>query len=392
MQPPDLPGNREAITRTDLELPPDLDPIACAIVAYTADSLSPGALGAIALRLAERGIAALRLNVSGDASGDGYDVGSSAWLRMATESIVDASTSLAQDVAAPLVLVGHSFGGLAAVHAAQHLATARAIAVIASPSAVSDETGESEANAPDGHLDSARHTSSSASTQDILGSMKLPLLILHGPGDDEVGIDHAASLFGFASHPKSFVSLDQADHGLTNRPDAEYVGSVVAAWASRYVGVSEDRYARLPLSDNRIVARTGAEGYRTEMMANGHPLIADEPEAVGGTNAGPTPYNFLAAALAACTTITLRMFADRRGWPLESVTATVTHSKIHAEDCRSCEERVGKIDHLHRILDFEGPLDEAQRQRLLEIADKCPVHRTLTSEIEIDTELNPVEE
>jgi putative redox protein len=220
-----------------------------------------------------------------------------------------------------------------------------------------------------------------------IGSLSKALLVLHSPFDEIVGIDNATEIFVAAKHPKSFVSLDRADHLLTNREDSRYVGSVIAAWARKYLdGPQTERKAGLP-SDNRIVARTETGGFRTEIMANGHPLVADEPVSVGGTNTGPSPYELLAAALGACTTMTLRMYADRKGWPLEASEVHMTHQKVHCEDCGESQNPRSKIDHLVRDLVLEGPLDDAQRRRLLEIADRCPVHRTLHSDIKIETSL-----
>ena len=223
---------------------------------------------------------------------------------------------------------------------------------------------------------------------DAIADLEQALLIMHSPVDKVVGIDNASEIFRAAKHPKSFVSLDTADHLLSRAEDSRYAAGVIANWARRYIGEEQrERKAARP-GDNRVVVRTGASGYRTEVLANGHPLIADEPLSVGGTNTGPSPYELLTAALGACTTMTLRMYADRKGWPLEAAESRLEHEKIHCVDCADAAGNgQPKIDHISREIVVEGPLDDDQRQRLLAIADRCPVHRTLHSEIEITTVL-----
>jgi putative redox protein len=224
-----------------------------------------------------------------------------------------------------------------------------------------------------------------ASMKSSIEELDRALLVFHSPIDTVVGIEHATEIFVNARHPKSFVSLDTADHLLSDARDAKYVGAVIASWARKYVGRPQEE-RKLPRSgENLVVARTGASGYRTDVLANGHPLTSDEPAAVGGTNTGPTPYELLAAALGACTTMTLRMYADRKGWPLEAAEARLRHEKTHCEDCADAGAQSSRIDHFVRELLVEGPLDDAQRQRLLEIADRCPVHRTLHSDIKVST-------
>jgi uncharacterized OsmC-like protein len=217
--------------------------------------------------------------------------------------------------------------------------------------------------------------------EEVIRNLDAALLILHAPLDEIVSIDNAARIFRHARHPKSFVSLDQADHLLSDPADSRNAGTVIGAWAGRYVGEPQhDRKQRAP-NDNRVVVRTGREGFRTDVLANGHALVADEPAAVGGTNAGPSPYELLAAALGACTSMTLRIYADRKDLSLEEVTVRLRHEKVHAEDCAHCEERDAKIDQIDREIDLAGDLSDADRRRLLEIAGRCPVHRTLEGDI-----------
>ncbi|MBT8100319.1 MAG: OsmC family protein, partial [Gammaproteobacteria bacterium] len=204
--------------------------------------------------------------------------------------------------------------------------------------------------------------------------------------DDVVEIDNASEIFLAAKHPKSFVSLDSADHLLTRNDDSRYAGSVIAAWASRYLPAGESE-KEAPAGDTATVATTYATGFRTEIVSAGHRLIADEPKSYGGTNKGPSPYDLLSSALASCTTMTLRMYAARKKIDLQSATVRIEHAKIHAKDCGDCESSSGKIDEFLKELRLEGDLNDEQRQRMLEIADMCPVHRTLHGEIKIRTEL-----
>jgi putative redox protein len=210
-------------------------------------------------------------------------------------------------------------------------------------------------------------------------------LVLQSPIDDTVGIDNASQIFLAARHPKSFVSLADADHLLTRRRDALYAAHMIAAWAERYVEAppaAADENARAV-----VVSETGEGKFQQSVAVGPHHFLADEPAAVGGMDSGPSPYDLLIAGLGACTAMTLRLYADQKGLPLTGVSVTLRHAKIHAADCTTCETKEGKIDRIERTIALEGPLDAAQRARLLEIADKCPVHRTLTSEVEIRTAL-----
>jgi putative redox protein len=212
------------------------------------------------------------------------------------------------------------------------------------------------------------------------------LLIIHSPQDRTVPVSHAETIFAAAGEPKNFISLDEADHLLTNADDSRYVGSMIAAWARRYLETPQEEVKEARPGDNRVVARTES-GYRTEILANGHPLVADEPLRVGGTNSGPTPYELLSSALSACTAITLRMYADRKGWPLEAVEVRLKHEKVHCDDCVEAEEGGSRIDRFTREVRVEGDLDAEQRRKMLRIAERCPVQRTLLTPADIRTTL-----
>ena len=212
--------------------------------------------------------------------------------------------------------------------------------------------------------------------------------MFHAPRDAVVGIDNAGEIFKAAKHPKSFVSLDDADHLLSRRADAAYVADILAAWAARYLPQEQSTEDELAGIKGEVVVAEAGEGRFTQIVKSGqHRLIADEPTSVGGDDKGPGPYDYVLAGLGACTSMTVRMYAERKGWPLERVIVGLDHRKIHAEDCADCETKAGKLDEIERTLVFEGDLDPDQRARLLEIADKCPVHRTLTHEIKIRSTL-----
>lgn len=351
----------------------------------------------ISRALTSAGIGVLRFDFTGlgESEGDFADTNFSSNV----DDLVAAAEFLARDYAAPQLLIGHSLGGAAVLHAAARLPASTAVVTIGAPcdpahvrKLLSSDAATIEA---DGQalvtlagrtftvkkqflddLDTARMRAT-------IHSLRKALLICHAPFDQIVGIENAAHIFEQARHPKSFLSLDQADHMLSRPRDSRYVGAMIAAWASAYV--THDAEEQPAEDDSRVVVRTAQGGFFTDIYANGHHFVADEPIAVGGTNQGPTPYDLLAAALGACTTITVQMYADRKGWPLEYAVARLRHQKIHADDCATCETRDGNIDQIERELEFVGPLDDAQRQRLREIADKCPVHHTFKGEIAVHT-------
>jgi len=219
-----------------------------------------------------------------------------------------------------------------------------------------------------------------------ISGLRKALLIFHSPTDEVVGIDNASRIFAAARHPKSFVSLADADHLLSRRSDAAYVANLIAAWAERYLEMAPRPGTEDQIEPGVVVVReTGQGRLQQEIRAGTHRLIADEPLDAGGGDSGPTPYDLLLASLGACTAMTLRLYAERKGLPLDRVTVRLRHAKIYAADCAQCETREGKIDRIQREIMLEGALDQDTRARLLEIADKCPVHRTLTSEVDIVT-------
>jgi len=224
------------------------------------------------------------------------------------------------------------------------------------------------------------------SFHDRIATMRKALLIFHAPTDGTVGIENASIIFQAAKHPKSFCSLDGADHLLTRREDAAYVAEMLAAWASRYIAGAAAAEQEEALAAGTVsVSETGAGKFQQRVLAGAHRLLADEPADVGGMDSGPTPYDFLAIGLGACTSMTIRLYAERKQIPLDHVEVLVAHEKRHAEDCIDCEKESARIDYFDRILRLSGTLTEEQRASLIAIADRCPVHRTLEAGARIVT-------
>ncbi|WP_224959828.1 bifunctional alpha/beta hydrolase/OsmC family protein [Geomonas subterranea] len=395
-----------------LELPDDERPVAYAIFAhcFTCSKNIKAAVN-ITRAMSSRRIAVLRFDFTGlgESEGDFADTNFSSQV----SDLVAAARFLEREYEAPRLLVGHSLGGSAVLVAAGEIPSAAAVATIAAPFSPSHlrrllgehaEIAERQGEATV-HLGGSDFTIRKSLLDDLeaqrpaetLAHLKGALLVLHSPADAIVNIDNAAQIFQAAHHPKSFVSLGTADHLLSGAEDSRYAGEVIASWATRYLDTAGTGPVAQPQSqaaDNRVTARTGAEGFRTEIFANGFSLTADEPVSYGGSNEGPSPYEFLMAGLAACTTMTVQMYARRKGWPLVDALVRLSHHKVHAEDCRDCESQDRRIDTFVRELELIGELDQEQRQKLLEIAGKCPVHRTLTSEIRVETTLkeSPVQE
>ncbi len=385
-----------------LDLPADGAADAYAVFAHCFTcSKDLKAVGAISRMLVRERIGVLRFDFTGlgQSGGDFADTTFSSNV----EDLVAAAEYLSSRERRPAILVGHSLGGAAVLHAAHRLPGVRAVATIGAPSDPAHVLKHIESSRADIERDGEATVRIAGrpfrikrrfledleeeSMRAAIGDLRRALLVMHSPVDEVVGIDNAARIYELARHPKSFVSLDDADHLLTDPRDARYVGRVLAAWASAYLPEREEPAEAEP-SPAGVVTRTAAGGYRTEVVAGQHTLIADEPLAVGGTNEGPTPYDLLAGALGACTGMTLRMYAERKGWPLEEVRVRLVHGRVHAKDGAACEdEPTACMDSIRREVRIVGPkLDDAQRARLLEIAERCPVHRTLEAGVRIETE------
>lgn len=313
-----------------------------------------------------------------------------------------ASEYLEENYEAPKLLIGHSLGGAAALFAAEKLQNIEAVVTIAAPfdpyhltKMISEdldeikEKGEAKVSIggrPFTIKQSFIDDLNSHDAEEVANELKKPLLIFHSPQDKTVNIDNAAKIYTAARHPKSFISLDGANHLLTDKNDSAYVGNVIAGWVRRYLKVEEHEKNALK-SESKVAVQTSDESYTTQIKAGKHRLVADEPEDVGGADQGPTPYDLLSSALGACTSMTLQMYSKRKKWDLKEVTVHLNHDKDYAQDCADCEKSTAKIDQFERKIELKGDLDETQRKRLLEIADKCPVHKTLHSDISVKTSL-----
>ena len=358
----------------------------------------------ISRALAERGFAVLRFDFTGLGASDGEFSNTNFSSNVA--DLVAAAHYLRDNWQAPALMIGHSLGGAAVLMAAGSCEEVKAVATIGAPADAAHVAQNFSAD-----LDQIRQKGAAEvmlggrtftitkqflddmagqSLEDHIARLHKALLIFHAPRDEIVGIDNATRIFVAAKHPKSFVSLDDADHLLSRRQDAIFVADMLAAWAQRYIPRNEQQDQLPPAPPPGVVrvADSGIGRFQQHIVVDGHRLIADEPENYGGLATGPSPYDFLGIALGSCTAMTLKMYADRKKLDLKHVQVDVSHKKVHADDCAACGEgHDGRIDLFERVLSLEGDLDEAQRQRLLQIADRCPVHRTLEKSSAIVTAL-----
>ena len=362
----------------------------------------------IANALTDVGFGVLRFDFTGLGMSDGEFANTD--FTSNTDDLVAAADWLRTAHRAPQLLIGHSLGGSAVLAVAGSIAEVRAVATIGAPSGTEHVTRlfspspdriQSDGGA-EVQLAGRTFTVRRQFVDDLrnhvvterVAAMRKPLLVLHSPIDNTVGIDNAAEIFLAARHPKNFVSLDGADHVLSGVCDAEFAASMIGAFANRYVVDESGALDAPPATAPVVVAETSQGAFLNHVVVGRHRLLADEPESVGGFDAGPSPYDFLGAALGACTSMTLRMYADRKKLPLDHVTVEVTHGKVHADDCMECADnerlagRTGMIDRFDRVLHIAGDdLTDADRAKLVEIADKCPVHRTLSAASSIVTRL-----
>jgi uncharacterized OsmC-like protein/fermentation-respiration switch protein FrsA (DUF1100 family) len=381
---------------------PEREPVAYALFAHCF-TCGKDVLAAkrIAVTLAAKGIAVLRFDFTGLGSSEGDFANSTFSSNVA--DLVHAANHLRQTRKAPAILIGHSLGGAAILAAASQIPDAKAVVTIAAPADPAHVTGLFKDHIEDirkhGKVEVSLAGRPFPITRQFLDdiaehclmahvkNLHKALLVMQSPTDDTVGIDNATRIFVTAKHPKSFVSLAGADHLLTDKRDAAYVADVIAAWSERYIDSVVPEQAADPGKAPRmvVVRETRNSRLQQSISIGPHHMLADEPLAAGGEDTGPGPYDFVLAGLGACTSMTLRLYADRKSLPLERTTVTLSHNKIHAQDCAECETRDGMLDQIDLVIAMEGNLDTEQRRRLMEIADKCPVHRTLTSEIRIVT-------
>ncbi len=354
----------------------------------------------IASRLAAMGLAVLRFDFTGLGHSGGEFENTSFTTNI--DDLVAACDYLTCRDMPPGLLIGHSLGGAAVLKAAQQLPSVKAVATIGAPFDPAHVTGNFTEALPrikaegvaEVDLAGRRIRIGQPFIEDIsqenlkaaIAGLNRALLVLHAPRDEFVSIDNAAQIFLAAKHPKSFVTLDDADHLITRPADAEYAAEVIAAWAGRYLDLRPPAPPKGAPEGVVRVSEVDPDGFLQDVNSGpSHHALADEPKAYGGTNRGMTPYGFLAAGLGACTSMTIRMYARRKKWPLTHVSVDVTHDKVHAQDAKATTD--AKADHFFRKIRLEGELDDAQRAKLLEIADKCPVHRTLEQSSVVETEL-----
>ena len=354
--------------------------------------------------LRERGFTVLRFDFTGlgESEGEFADTNFSTNV----DDLRAAISAMRQESMAPNILIGHSLGGAAVLDLADEIEEVKLVATIGAPSEPRhvvhlfdesamqqiEETGQADISLggrpftiKKQFLDDVNE----ASVLKKLGSSQKPLLICHSPTDNVVGIDNAQKIYRAAKHPKSFVSLDGADHLLSKKEDAEFVSTLVASWAARFIGSPESDDSAESTDDHAggVTVTERDMVFTQDVTAGRHHVVADEPTSAGGADLGFTPYDLLLAALGTCTSMTLRMYAKRKGLNVDAIEVKLQHDRIDASDCERCEDQSGKVDQIRRLIRIEGDLTDAQRKRMLEIANKCPVHRTLHNQKQITSEL-----
>jgi uncharacterized OsmC-like protein/esterase/lipase len=381
-----------------LDFPLGSKPKAFAIFAHCFTcSKNLKAVDNISAALTNNDIAVLRFDFTGlgQSKGDFSDTNFSTNLA----DLEKAYEFLAQNYYAPQIIIGHSLGGAAVLHAVSNMPNIKAVVTIGAPSDPlhvkhllkngEDEIiskGEADVNIGGRTFKIKKQFIDDLEKNDaasIIGGLNRALLVLHSPQDEIVGIRNAEEIYLAAKHPKSFVTLDGSDHLMTNKEDSVYVGNLIGPWAARYIKADEQN--EIP-PEGEVWTRIGAKGYLTEISAGKHNMLADEPEGSGGTDFGPSPYGYLLSALGTCTAMTLRMYADFKKMDLTEVKVKLTHDKVHIQDGEHTEQSKGKIDQIKRLIKLEGNLTEAERKRLIEIADRSPVHKTIEGKPQITTE------
>ncbi len=354
----------------------------------------------IARELAVLGIGTLRFDFTG--LGESEGAFEARGFSGNVDDLIQAANWMEKNGRRVELLVGHSLGGAAIIVAAGHLPQVQAVATLGAPADADHVITQFAHKVPEieaqgrAEIDLAGRAFTleksflddvkQARVREAVATLKRPLLVMHSPIDQVVGIDNATDLFLAAKHPKSFVSLDQADHLISDPDDARAAADVISAWAGRYLEPPVEMDTLEPEQGHKVTVRSTGEvsPYQNELLINGRRFLADEPVSVGGAGSGPNPYEWVSAALGACTSMTLRMYADRKNWPLGQVTVRVDHAKRPVQAGEQPDPK-GKVDVFSRELIIEGELDETQRARLVEIAERCPVHRTLESVAVIET-------
>lgn len=360
------------------------------------------AAGTIAKNLTNHDIAVLRFDFTGLGNSDGDF--SNTNFSSNVDDLLSACATLEEQYQAPQIMIGHSLGGAAVLKAAPQIESIRAVVTIGAPSEVSHVTelfkneipeindkGEAQVQLAGRPFRIKKQFIDDINDTDILDgikNMKKALLVMHSPIDNTVSVDHAGEIFLAARHPKSFISLDNADHLLMNRNDAAYAAQIIGAWVDRYIENDLNQEALKVGKGEVIVKNRRGHKFTQDIYTTSNHIVADEPISIKGDDLGMTPYDLLLAGLGACTSMTMRMYADHKGIPLEAVEVKLLHKKIYAEDCSDCETETGKVDEIVKEICIEGAMSEKQRKKLFEIAEKCPVNRTLQSEIKIRSNHN----
>lgn len=383
-----------------LELPLDKEPANYAIFAHCFTcGKDLKAIHNISLALIQQGIAVLRFDFTGLGQSEGDF--SESHFSSNVEDLQAAYEFLSDYYQAPSLLIGHSLGGTAVLMAASLLPLVKAVVTIGSPchpqhvlKLLKDDIDQIEEDGEATIQLAGRQFLISKRFIEDMGSHRMQdsikklrgrsLLILHSPQDEIVNVDNARLIYEEASHPKSYVSLDGADHLLSRKEDSLYVGQLIGSWASRYLPQQRKQKVQ---TDEAVLAQLNEGPFLTRILAGQHHLVADEPEDIGGENLGPTPYELVAAGLGACTAMTIKMYVNRKGWPLDEVNVHLSYDGKYKEDCESCEEKESKIGRFIRKIELKGSLDKKQKERILAIANKCPVHRTLVQGADVETDL-----
>ncbi len=399
--------NQEGLTLTgDLEMPASGKPRAFALFAHCFSCTRKiRAAVHITRAMADQGIAVLRFDFTGLGQSEGDFADSS--FSANVDDLLAAADWIAKQHEPVQILVGHSLGGTAVLAAAPQIESCRAVASINAPAQPQhvlhhmednlekiEQSGSAVVNLGGRPFRIRKEFVDDVRNQDVanrLRSLKRALLVLHAPLDKTVDVHNAQEIFAAALHPKSFVSLDKADHLLSSPEDSEYAGLIIANWARRYLDPVEAEDAQVETAeqtsvDGVLVTGRTSDGFACKVQSGNHQWVADEPPGIGA-DTGPDPYAHLCAALGTCTVMTLNMYARHKKLPVEQVITHVKHDRIHASDCEDCQKTDGKIDVLHRSISITGEITDQQRQRMLEIADRCPVHRTLENEIKVETSL-----
>ena len=379
-----------------LELP-DTPPLAFALFAHCFTcGKDVAAASRISRALLRHGYAVMRFDFTGLGNSDGDFANTN--FSSNVQDLIAAADYLRNEHQAPSLLIGHSLGGTAVLNSASDVPECRGVVTIGSPADAQHVSKQFS-------CDIGKINAEGQATVDLAGrkfvikkqfiddiqttntdqivNLGKALLVMHSPIDSIVSIKEAERIFVAAKHPKSFVSLDDADHLLSRASDSEYVADTIAAWASRFI--PSERPAHVKTNSGEVFITEKDHNFMLDVHSDTHHWIADEPTRVGGKNAGPDPYEHLLASVGTCTAMTVRMYAGRKKWPLDDVRVHISHAREHMTDCETCDEKPQQLDVIARELEFIGDLSDDQRKRLAEIADKCPVHKTLTGHLDIRT-------